>query len=105
MLNLYCANEECRWNKRHKGGRFVFFAGKPYCEECANLHYTLNDCRNLWEFETTHLGGGKVQVKSLSHMRQLEKEHGVQSVAANWDSKNWDSPPQTRTELQYKNSF
>lgn len=105
MLNLYCANPECRWHSERKGGRFVSFGKDTFCEECARVRGTMGSCKNLWEFETTNLNGEKVQVKSLSHLRQLEREHGVVSVAANYESRHWNEPPQTRTDLQYRPVF
>ena len=105
MLNLYCANPECRWHTERRGGTFFWYGKDTFCEECAGPARMPTTCKNLWEFETTNLNGKRVEVKSLSHMRRLEREHGVVSVAANYDSASWKNPPQTRTEAPYKRVF
>ena len=101
MAGTYCGNPDCRWSKERKGGRFHFRDGKWLCEDCVQLCYQLNPGKNLWAFETLNIGSdpnkGPVQVKSLNHLRQLEKEHGVVSVAANFDSKHFDAPPENRS--------
>ena len=98
MATTYCANPDCRWAKERKGGKFHFRDGKWYCEDCVHLQYQLNPGRNLWDFETSHLSSdpskGPVHVKSLHHLRQLEKEHGVVSVAANYDSSAFERRPE-----------
>lgn len=39
--------------------------------------------------------GRPITVNSLYHLRQLEKEYGVSSVAFNTDEARFDQPPQT----------
>lgn len=102
MAITYCANTECRWSTERRGGVFHFRDGKWYCEDCVHFRFELNPGKNLYEFETFNLGKSPseqpVQVKSLSHLRQLEKEHGVISVAANYDSKHFDHRPEAPSQ-------
>lgn len=52
----------------------------------------------VFPFTTSGILGkaGEVEVKSMRHLRQLERENGIQSVAFNQDSPNWDCPPRGR---------
>jgi hypothetical protein len=49
--------------------------------------------KNLWDFTTTHFNGERVHVKSLNHLRQLEKKFGCSNVAANNMSSRWNATP------------
>ena len=99
-MELFCANEQCKWHTERKGGRFRYRNGNPYCDECVSEYQIGEPGKNLWSFQTLNIGSdpskGPIQVKSLRHLRQLEREHGVVSVAANFDSKHWDQPTRGR---------
>jgi hypothetical protein len=99
-MELYCDNEECRWHTERKGGKFHFRSGKTYCDECVHTAYLGEPGKNLWDFTTMNIGSHKmtepIHVKSLAHLRQLERQHGVVSVAANYDSSRWNEPPRGR---------
>lgn len=108
MIENYCTTADCRWHTERKGGRFVFINYKPYCEECAGNATVFNSGKNLWDFETTNMSkvpGQKIKVKSLNHLRQLEKQHGVVSVAANYDARRFEHPPQSPIGLRHKRTF
>ena len=99
-MEMYCTNPACRWHSKRKGGKFLFRDGLAYCEECLKEFRITETGKNPWQFETLNINGdpnkGPVKVNSLHHLRQLVKQHGVVSVAANFDSRNWDAPPRGR---------
>jgi len=93
----YCANPDCRWNKELKGGKFIYshrFKGF-ICEDCGFLPVP-SECKDLWNFTTTHFNGQPIEVKGLNHLRQLEKQFGVSNHAANYERRNWNTPPSVR---------
>jgi hypothetical protein len=92
MLNLFCGNEDCRWHTEKRGGTFHFRDGRMFCQDCYHLRPVLNDGKNLWDFETTHIrrDGKKVRISGIADLRRLEKEHGVVSVAANTEERLWN---------------
>lgn len=94
-LNQFCANEDCPKHTVGSGGRFIYSReqGKFFCEDCFHIPAVMNDGKRLWDFTTTHLNGEPIHVKSLSHLRQLEKQFGVSSHAANYEQSNWNTPP------------
>lgn len=101
MEPMLCSNEKCRWSTEKRGGKFRYRGGKPYCEECVPTdHYAGEPGKNLWEFETMNISSkaneGPIRVQSLRHLRQLERQHGVVSVAANFDSSRWNDAPRGR---------
>ena len=53
---------------------------------------------SVFPFTTSNIGGGpgKIEVQSLRHLRRLEAQHGVQSVAFNQDQKNFEDAPRGR---------
>jgi hypothetical protein len=87
-----CSNPECPQHtaEGYKGGKFKLVGGKWYCTGCAEwAGGTPNPAKNLWDFTTTHLNGRPVHIRSLAHMRQLEKQYGVSNHAANYDQAKW----------------
>jgi hypothetical protein len=84
-----CSNPECPKSKEWSGGKFRLIRGKWYCVDCAEWAGSGQTCKNLWDMVTTHLNGQPIHVKSLAHMRQLEKQFGVSNWAANNDQRNW----------------
>lgn len=79
--------------------RYTVREGKDICyERCAGLDIVRNVPGSMFPFTTTNLSsdGSPVRVQSIRHLRQLENQHGVASIAFNTDSKNWDDAPQTR---------
>jgi len=92
-MEMFCSNEGCRNHTERSGGRFTYRAGKWFCAECAGNGFVADSAKNLWEFQTMNIGNdpnkGAIQVNSLKHLRQLEKQHGVISVAANYDQARW----------------
>lgn len=93
MEPILCSNEACSQNKTWKPGRKVYRNGKWLCTGCAANLTIAEPGKELWSFDTMHIGNdpnqGPIQVKSLRHLRQLEQQYGVSSVAANYDSRNW----------------
>lgn len=92
-MEMFCENESCKSHTVKTGGRFSYRGGKWFCGECAANGFVPESAKNLWEFESMHIGNnpnqGPVRVTSLRHLRQLEKQHGVISVAANYDAARW----------------
>lgn len=90
-MRTMCSNSECRWSREAKGGKFIWHGRAPFCEDCANPRYVMNDGENRWNFMTTNLHpeGKPVHVQSLRHLRQLEQQYGAVSAAANMEHRNW----------------
>jgi len=88
-----CANPKC--NREVTRARFVEGIGW-LCLECAPRVEIQR--KNVFPFVTFGIAGkpGNVEVQSLRHLRKLEAEHGVQSVAFNQDSKNFGDAPRRR---------
>jgi hypothetical protein len=80
-----CANVNCICHTEDRGGRKVFNKadGQWYCDGCFQVVTPGEPGKALWDFTTTHFDGNKVHVKSLAHLRQLEKKHGVSNQLAN----------------------
>jgi len=89
----FCANTDCPASKEYVGGRFVLYGGKWYCANCAANPTIFEPGKARWDFTTTHLNGKPIHVKSLKHLRQLEKKFGVSNTAANNMERNWNTPP------------
>lgn len=90
---MICDN--CKRDSKVFGGRFKLKGSKWVCApRCDSLAGTRDTAKSNFQFESMNIGSdpnaGPVRVQSLRHLRQLEKEHGVVSVAGNFDSKNWD---------------
>lgn len=94
-LNLYCANPDCPKHTVKSGGVFIYSREKRdfFCDDCFQVPIVHNDGENRWHFTTTHFDGNPIEVKGLGHLRQLEKNFGCSSHAANYDQKNWNTPP------------
>lgn len=84
-----CSNQHCVRNREHRGGRYRLIGGKWYCHECGPEAVVANPGKNLWDFETTHFNGERTHVRSLNHLRQLEKKFGVSNHAANNYERSW----------------
>lgn len=95
FAKTYCSNSQCERHTVYTGGRFIYSAEKRafFCEDCFSVPLIMNSAKNLWQFTTTHFTGEKIQVKGLAHLRQLEKEYGCSSHAANYEERHWDTPP------------
>lgn len=95
---------KCANCKRRTGGA-LRLTGKGWVHHrCEPIQGTRDHAKNLYQFSSTHISenpnAGPVQVNSLAHLRKLEKEHGVYSVVANLDEKNWNDPPQQRPQFR-----
>lgn len=70
------------------------------CKNCDPGTYgTVNITGSTFPFTTTNLTkdpNKPVVVQSLRHLRQLEAQHGVHSIAYNYNERNFDSPPRGR---------
>jgi len=86
---MFCSNSECPKHTESSGGKFSLVNGKWYCSECAGMAGCGSTAKNLWDFTTNHFTGHPVHVKSLAHLRQLEKQYGCSNHAANFDQRNW----------------
>jgi hypothetical protein len=74
------------------GGRFTL-RGKNWIHvDCAGGSRIRDVAINPFRMSTMHISenpnAGPIEVNSLHHLRKLEKEHGVISVVANYDSNN-----------------
>lgn len=102
-LNQKCANPNCIKHLEKRGGQFVYSKERNawFCEDCFKYgDMVMNGAKNLWDFTTTHFNGEKVHVRSLSHLRELEKQYGCSSHAANHMEKQWGVPPSVRENTQ-----
>lgn len=111
MLDIFCANPECRWHNEKKGGRFLNMKarnGRPagwYCDECVKAFHA-HEAKSAFEFDIEHLEAGKtIHCTGLRHLEQIQKQYGVVSAVANFDARNLDTPPQMRTAPQYQRRF
>ena len=90
--------------KKRTGGALRFTSRGWVHHKCEPVQGTRDHARNLYGFSTTHISPdpnlGPVTVQSLAHLRRLEKEHGVVSVTANFDEKNWAEPPKAREQFR-----
>lgn len=67
-----------------------------FCKRCAPVARHVPHA--VFPFTSDHISskaGHPVEVNSLHHLRQLEKQYGVSSVAFNTDSANFNAPPST----------
>lgn len=94
----YCANVNCPKHTVYTGGRFIYSKEKRafYCEDCFHPEVIMNGAKNLWDFTTTHFNGHPIHVQGLSHLRELEKQYGCSSHAANHMQADWNTPPARR---------
>lgn len=97
-LRNYCANPQCPKHTTYSGGEFVYSNEKRafFCKDCFYTPAIMNPGKNLWEFTTTHFTGQPIHVKSLNHLRELEKQYGVSNHAANHMERQWNCPPPVR---------
>lgn len=93
-MATFCGNENCVAHTEDRGGRKVFNKadGKWYCDGCFTVATVAEPGRNLWDFTTTHFTGERTHVKSLGHLRQLEKQYGCSNQLAN----NWEATCKNR---------
>ena len=91
MEPQFCANPNCPKHTVHTGGKFRVRLEdrKTFCEDCYCPVVVANSGKNLWDFTTTHFDATPVHVRSLAHLRELEKKHGVSNHAANYETRNW----------------
>jgi len=80
MKCVVCGNE---------GGTFSITPRGPVHKKCRGGGVIRDEAKSVFKFETTMLNADPnappIQVNSLHHLRQIEKEHGVVSVIANMD--------------------
>ena len=97
---ILCNNPCCRWHTEHRGGSFTYSMERKMllCEDCISAPAVPMGCEDRWNFTTTHFNGQRIEVKGINHLRQLEKQFGVSSHAANYDKSNWDTPPSVRPQ-------
>jgi len=79
----------------HDTFKTTVLVGKgDFCKRCAPVARHVP--HNVFPLPLTNLVAGQTIVaNSLHHLRKLEKEHGVSSVAFNTDSANFNAPPTT----------
>lgn len=77
--------------------RARWVADKWFCKRCdPGMDVNSNVPGSLFPFTTKNFDGHKTEVQSLRHLRKLEAQHGMHSVAFNTNSKNFDLPPRGR---------
>jgi hypothetical protein len=81
--------------------RHVEQLDKWLCRECdPGVRYDPNVPGAMFPFSSYNIGTdasrGPITANSLRHLRKLEKEYGVQSIAFNMDSKHWPDPPRNK---------
>jgi hypothetical protein len=94
----FCANQDCPKHTTYSGGEMVYSVERRafFCKDCFHIPAVFNSGKNLWEFTTTHFNGEQIHVKSLAHLRQLERQYGCSNHAANNMESRWNEPPATR---------
>ena len=99
-LNLRCATEGCPKHLEHRGGQFIYSREDNcfYCKDCFNVPRYTDDCKELYDFTTTHLTGEPIHVHGKRHLMQLEKAFGVSHHQLNYDQKHWELPPSVREQ-------
>lgn len=88
-----CANKKCK----RKVMRAKWVEGVGWlCFDCAPRAQIQRS--NVFPYTTFGIGDrpGNIEVQSMRHLRKLEKQYGVQSVAFNQDSKNFGDAPRGR---------
>jgi len=97
-LNQRCANSQCPKHTEPRGGEFIYSREKRewFCKDCFYIPTVFNEGKNLWEFTTTHFNGEAIHVKSLSHLRELERQYGCSNHAANHMESQWNDPPKVK---------
>lgn len=82
--------------------RFVPALKEWLCRECdPGVEFVPNVPGSMFPYMTAHIGkdpNKPIKVQSLRHLRKLESQHGVHSVAFNQDSHNFDSPPRAKEQ-------
>lgn len=73
--------------------RYAVVEGHNVCGRCPQ---TRRVAHNTFPFVAEHLEGKPV-INSLYHLRQVERQHGVESVAYNMDSARHNQPTQQKT--------
>ena len=80
---------------KQAGGRFRFRAGSGdyvHVGRCGAIDKPRDGTHKNWPIVTNNVGDpndGPVTINSLHHLRQVEREYGVQSDCYNNDSSNW----------------
>lgn len=86
-----CGKETLRYHIIVVGG------GKPALNMCHYCWKHPGDRKlTTFPFTTAHVDGSERVVNSLYHLRQLEREHGVQSAAYNMEESSFRDAPQQR---------
>lgn len=75
--------------------RFDGESSKWFCLDC---HPGMGDSTAApgFPFTTSNFNGKPVEVSSMRHLRRLEKQHGMNSVAYNMNESNHSAPPRGR---------
>lgn len=99
-LNLRCATVGCPKNLEHRGGEFIYSRERNafFCKDCFHIPAVLDDCKELYTFQTRHLNGELIQVNGKRHLMQLEKAYGVSHHQLNNEQRHWSDPPSHRPE-------
>lgn len=76
------------------GGKFRWVGSDGYVHtpQCDVPQRRRDAAKTLWDFTTRHIStdpSNPTQVNSARELYRLEKEHGVVSVAGNYDEQNW----------------
>jgi hypothetical protein len=91
----------CQCKKEVLHVRWTEEPDKYVCMDCAPILELQKSVPGAtFPFTTMHLNSEHpeaITVKSLRHLRKLENQYGVGSVAWNQDSSRWSEPPQTKT--------
>jgi hypothetical protein len=93
-----CANPECKEPQPVMKARWIPEIGWM-CLKCAPPQSVLNVSGSMFPYTAFGIGNGPkpVVVQSLRHLRKLEAKHGVQSVAFNQNSQNFQDAPRGRS--------
>jgi hypothetical protein len=91
-----CSNSKCPEPQPVMRARWVEGEGW-FCLKCAPAQKLSNVPGAMFPYVAFGIGNSAkpVKVQSLRHLRKLEAKHGVQSVAFNQNSNNFEDAPQS----------
>ena len=97
-LNLRCATVGCPKNLEHRGGEFIYSRERNAFYLQGMLPHSeamLDDCKELYTFQTRHLNGELIQVSGKQPLDATREAYGVSHHQLNNDQRHWGEPHRT----------
>lgn len=73
-----------------KCGRILEIGDFPFCKGDQTDHGPVYAKGSGFPFETSHINGRPMQIESLHHLRQVERQYGVVLTAFSNNKSNWN---------------